>query len=213
MSQKQNREHRRWGRPNLISVFWLTVVWTALWGGFTPFRVFSGILVSLAVLVLLPLPPAGLEWTFRPVAALRLAAVFLKDLAVAGWQVTVLLLSGRTPVGGVIRVQLRSHSDLFLSTTAGMISLVPGTVVVDAHGLTGTLYLHVLDSEQPGGLQKAHTEALAQEGRILRAFGTAAMLTDAGFVPSGSMRAGRLDPRTGEILREGKGTNAGEAES
>lgn len=204
-------QRRRFGRPSLLAVVWLTVVWALLWGGFTPFRLLSGIVVALTVMVFLPLPSAGLKYTFRPIAALRLLLVFLRDLAVASWDVTVMLLTGRTPTGAVIRVKLHSHSDLFLSTTAGMISLVPGTVVVDAHRLTGTLYLHVLDANQKGGLQAAHDAALAQEERILRAFATDSMLTDSGYVPGGSMKAGRLNPHTGEVLRPATPQRGGEA--
>lgn len=200
------RPRRKWGQPRPLSIVWLTLVWMMLWGSFDLLGVVGGVIVALVATVLLPMPPLDLQMRVRPWAVVVLAAVFVKDLVLASWDITVMLLRGRIPTGAVIRVRLRSHSDFFLVTTAGMVSLVPGTVVVDAHRLTGTLYLHVLDVQGEDDLQLAHDNALAQEERLLRAFGTDSILVDAGYRPGARASAGRVDARTGEILDEGSGS-------
>lgn len=200
-------QRRRFRRPSLFITSWLTLVWVLLWGEISLSQVVFGVLVALTVTTLLPLPSTPMKWTVRPTALVRLVWEFVRDLSVASFQVTVLALSGRTPTSSVIRVQLHGHSDVYLATTAGLVSLVPGTVVVDAHRLTGTLYLHVLDAPDAESLQRAHDSALRQEELVLRTFATRAELVDAGYVPSASMKAGRLDARTGEVL--GRGTGAG----
>ena len=48
-------------------------------------------------------------------------------------------------------MQLRSQSDLFLTVTAQLCSLVPGSIVVEAHRLSGLLYIHVFDVSDAGG--------------------------------------------------------------
>ena len=187
-------------RPSLFITGWLTLVWVLLWGEFSLGQLVFGVLVALLVTTLLPLPSSPMKWTVRPTALVRLVLEFARDLIVASFQVTVLAVTGRRPLSSVIRVQLHGHSDVYLATTAGLVSLVPGTVVVDAHRLTGTLYLHVLDARDAEALQRAHDSALRQEELVLRAFATRAELVDAGYVPSASMKAGRLDARTGEVL-------------
>lgn len=191
---------RRWGQPRPLSIIWLTAVWMMLWGSFDLLGIVGGVIIALIATVLLPMPPLDLQMKLRPWALVVLVAVFVKDLVLASWDIILMLLRGRIPTGAVIRVRLRSHSDFFLVTTAGLVSLVPGTVVVDAHRLTGTLYLHVLDVKDENDLQIAHDNALAQEERLLRAFATNAMLVDSGYLPGARTSAGRVDARTGELL-------------
>ena len=51
---------------------------------------------------------------------------------------------GSVPRSSIVRVQLRSRSDLYLTQTAELVSLVPGTIVLEVHRATSTLYLHCL---------------------------------------------------------------------
>jgi multicomponent Na+:H+ antiporter subunit E len=69
--------------------------------------------------------------------------------------------------------------------TAELCSLVPGSLVVEAHRLTGMLYLHVLDVEQSGGVERARQTVLDQEERVLRAFASDSELREAGLAPVG----------------------------
>lgn len=71
--------------------------------------------------------------------------------------------------------------------------MVPGSIVIDAHRMTGMMYVHVFDVSGEDGLQKAHDTVIEQEERILRALASDQVLIEAGYVPSGSMRAGRLE--------------------
>jgi multicomponent Na+:H+ antiporter subunit E len=65
--------------------------------------------------------------------------------------------------------------------TGELCSLVPGSLVVEAHRLTGVLYLHVLDVAQSGGIEAARQSVLDQEERVLRAFASDAELARAGL--------------------------------
>lgn len=168
-------------------LIWLTIVWVLLWGDVSTGNVVAGFLIALIITTITPLPAATFDGRFRPVALARFVWVFLVDIVRASIQIASYAIRGKKPRGAVIRVQTRAHSDVFLTTTAGMTSLVPGSVVVDAHTSTGTLYIHVFDIDISGGLEAAHQQVLDQEERILRAFASHDQLVDAGFVPGSKM--------------------------
>lgn len=183
----------RFPHASMGMLVWLTVVWVLLWGEVTTGNILSGFILALVITSVAPLPAAPFDGRFRPWGLVRLVALFVWDILVASASIAWSVIVGRQPRGAVIRVQLRSHSDVFLTTTAGMTALVPGSVVVDAHRETGTLYVHVLHVEGgEKGLEKAHAAVLAQEERIVRAFGSHDQLMDAGFVPGSTPKAGRL---------------------
>ncbi|GMA32750.1 hypothetical protein GCM10025875_27420 [Litorihabitans aurantiacus] len=113
---------------------------------------------------------------------LRLLGTLAVDIVVASAQVTAVALRlGRDPRSGVIRVQLRSRSDLYLTLTADFCSLVPGSIIVEAHRATSTLYLHVLDLEAAGAVERARANVLEQEARILYALASDEEIARAGL--------------------------------
>lgn len=177
----------RFPRATMGMITWLAVVWVLLWGEVTTGNVLAGIILALFVTTVTPLPATRFDGRFRPRALVRLLAVFLWDIVKASWQISVFVFQRKTPQGAVIRVQTRSHSDVFLTATVGMTTLVPGSVTVDAHRETGTLYIHIFDVEMAGGLEAAHRAVLEQEERIIRAFASHDQLIDAGYVPSSKM--------------------------
>ncbi|MFH5821658.1 Na+/H+ antiporter subunit E [Georgenia sp. AZ-5] len=183
---------RRWPRASWGMLAWLTAVWVLLWGDITMANAVAGLGVALFVTTVAPLPRAPFDGRFRPWGVVRLVVRFAYDVVVASLQIAGMAVLRRQPRGAVIRVRLRGHSDSYLTATAGMTSLVPGSIVVEAHRLTGTLYIHVFDVELAGGLENAHRIVLDQEERILRAFASRDQLIDAGYVPGSSPRAGRL---------------------
>lgn len=165
------------------TMVWLTVVWVLLWGDLRLGNVLAGFAIAFAVTVLLPLPAVASGGRLRPLGMVRLIAHFVRDLIVASVQVGVQAFQPGPPVSAVIRVQLRSSSDLYLTLTAELCSLVPGSIVVEAHRLTRTLYLHVLDLDTAGGVEAARQSVLDQEERVLRAIASDTQLAAAGLEP------------------------------
>jgi multicomponent Na+:H+ antiporter subunit E len=180
---------RRPGSTQWPTVLWLVVVWVLLWGDLSVANVLAGLAVSLLITHGLRLPPIDFHGTVHPFGLVVLVARFLVDLVHASFQVSMLALRpDRLPHGAVIGVQLRSHSDLYLTLTAELCSLVPGSLVVEAHRVTGRLYLHVLDVAQVGGIERARRIVLDQEERVLRAFASDPELVEAGLTPYGLLR-------------------------
>jgi multicomponent Na+:H+ antiporter subunit E len=174
------RRHRL--RTQWVTVVWLTVVWVFLWGDLTVGNVLAGLIIAMAVTTGLRMAPIDFHGRFRPLGVARLVVRFAADLVRASFEVSFIALRPRyVPHGAVIGVQLRSHSDLYLTLTAELASLVPGSLVVEAHRLTGMLYLHILDVEQSGGIEAARQAVLDQEERVMRAFASDEELLAAGL--------------------------------
>jgi multicomponent Na+:H+ antiporter subunit E len=155
-------------------VLWLTAVWVVLWGSWTLLSVVSGVLVAVLVCAVFPLPPLRMRVRPHPVGIVVLVARFLADVVVASAQVARTTLRPPTDLhNAIVRVPLRSESDVVLTATTLMVSLVPGSVVVEAHRATHTLYLHALAVRDTEDVERVRRMVWDQERRILAAFGAA----------------------------------------
>lgn len=190
-------------RHQWLAVCWLALVWVLLWGDLSWGNVLGGLVVGLVVVVVLPLPSFDVHGRVRPLRVVVLAGRFVVDLVVASFQVAWFAVrSGREPRGAVVGVRLRNASDIYLTVTAELSSLVPGSLVMEVHRLTGMLYLHVLDLEWYGGADKVRADVLALEARVLRALASDAELDAAGL---GRARPGTATTAGPAVHRPGKG--------
>ena len=163
------------------AVAWLTAVWVLLWGDLSAANVLGGVVVGSLVLGLTPMPPLDFHGRLHVPSLLRLAGRFVVDLVVASVGVAALALDPRRrPRSAVLGVRLRNHSDLYLTLTAQLCSLVPGSIVVEAHRITGTLYIHVLDVTT-SGTDAARRHVLDTEARLMRAIASDEELAAAGL--------------------------------
>ncbi|MDP9800728.1 multicomponent Na+:H+ antiporter subunit E [Arcanobacterium wilhelmae] len=180
----------------------LTAVWVFLWGDPSTGNVVAGFLVALLVTTVTPFPTAPFDGRFRPLGVAILLWALLRDVLVSSAQLAWFILRGREPHGAVIRVHLRGHSDFRLAMVAGLTAIVPGSVVIETHRETSTVYVHVFDVGQAGGIEGVHRSVLEVEEHVLRAFASHDELLAAGFVPGSRTSAGRLPtpfaPVTGE---------------
>ena len=190
---------RRRGRltVHVIAATWIVAVWVLLWGDLSVANVVVGLVLALVITTVLPMPPIDFHGRVRPLGVARVIGHLVVEVTRASVQVSkIALRPGPAPRGAVIGVRLRSHSDLYLTLTAELASLVPGSLVIEAHRLTGMLYLHVLDAEAGGGVEAHRASVLELEERVLRALASDAELERAGLPgrrtgPDGSRRAGR----------------------
>lgn len=151
---------------------WLTAVWVALWGDLSAANVLGGLAVALVVCLVFPLPPLRMGLHVRAGWLGWLVVKFLGDVVAASAQVAwVTLRLHRPPRNAVIEVDLRTHSDFVLTVVAEMVSLVPGSLVVEARRSTHTLFLHVLDAGDMAGVETMRAQVLALERRVVLAFG------------------------------------------
>jgi multicomponent Na+:H+ antiporter subunit E len=160
-------------RHQLPLLVWLVLVWNLLWGTWSWANLLSGIVVALAVTLLLPLPPVVGGARVRPVALVAFVGYFLYDLlrsgALVAWQTV-------RPQGidrsAIITVQLRTDSDLLLTILTESLTLVPGSMVIDLDRENGTIALHILHVRDESDVDRQRASVLAQEDRVVRAFGS-----------------------------------------
>ncbi|WP_130340477.1 Na+/H+ antiporter subunit E [Micromonospora kangleipakensis] len=164
----------RW-RDEAVALGWLVLTWLLLWGEVTWGNVLGGLVVGGAVLLFFPLPPVTFGGRLRPGALLVLAATFAGELVSASVHVAAIAVRpGYRPRGAIIAVPLRVRTDLNLALTAEVISLVPGTLILEVDRDRAVLYAHVLDVRGPADLTASRDRILAVERRIVRAIGSPA---------------------------------------
>lgn len=157
---------------HLPVIAWLTLLWVLLWGSIAPLIVVGGVLVSVLVIMVFPFPQLHVAWRVRPLALLYLVARFLFDLAVASVNVSWLAVRpGPAPRSAVIEVPLVSGSELIQTLTADLISLVPGSLMIELDSKGRRLWVHVLDAGTPELIERARHNAKTQELRVLAAIG------------------------------------------
>jgi multicomponent Na+:H+ antiporter subunit E len=161
-------------RHQLPLLLWLVLVWNLLWGTWSWANLLSGAVVALAVTLLLPLPPVVGGFTLRPLRILAFAGTFLADLVSSGalvaWQTVRPRGIGRS---AIIRVQLRTDSDLLLTMISEALTLVPGSMVIDMDRENRTLAMHILHADDEDDLERQRAAVLRVEDRVVRAFGSA----------------------------------------
>ena len=171
-------------RHQLPLLVWLVLVWILLWGTWSWANLISGVAVALGVMLLLPLPPVVGGTRVRPLPLVRFVGHFLVDLVLSGAQVAWRALGpGGVTQGAIVRIQLRTDSDLLLTVVAETISLVPGSLVIDLDRERRLVAVHLLHADDLADVGRQKADVLATEDRIVRAFGTTADIAALGAAP------------------------------
>lgn len=160
-------------RQELPLLVWLVIVWGALWQDFSPGNLLFGALLAVAVARLFYLPPVELSGRFNVLYAVPFALVFLAKVVVASAQVLYLaVVRGPRVKNALVAVTLRSHQDLLVTATGHVISLIPGSLVVEVDRSTSTLYLHALNISSAADVENLKKEVRAIEAGLIRIMGT-----------------------------------------
>ncbi|MCD2192646.1 Na+/H+ antiporter subunit E [Actinomycetospora endophytica] len=148
---------RAWSvrRPQVLRVLWLTLVWILLWGTFSWANLIGGLVVAVGVLVVFPLPAVTSGGRVRPLALLRVVLDVARDLAVSSVQVAWQSVRPGPPIrSSIVAVEVPDDSELLMALLVECLSLVPGSVVVEASAAERTLWAHVLGVEDDAGVER-----------------------------------------------------------
>ncbi|MCJ8053324.1 Na+/H+ antiporter subunit E [Shinella curvata] len=151
----------------IIAVF--TLVWLAVSGSFTIPNLVLGIAAAALSLLLVRghIQPDGRR--LRPLKALSLLALFLRELALSAWKVAVLVVRPKMDLKpGIFAFPLTVDRDFEITLLANLITLTPGTLSVDVSEDRKTLYVHALDCSDPAGARRDIANGF--EKKILEAF-------------------------------------------
>ncbi|MBT2532606.1 Na+/H+ antiporter subunit E [Arthrobacter sp. ISL-48] len=160
-------------RQELPLLVWLVFVWGALWQDFSPGNLLFGALLAVVVARMFYLPPVEVSGRFNVLYAIPFALGFLGRVAAASFQVMYLaVFRGPYVSNAVVAVPLRSRQDLMVTATGHVISLIPGSLVVEVDRSTSTLYLHGLNVRNAEDAAKLRDDVRAIEARLIRIMGT-----------------------------------------
>jgi multicomponent Na+:H+ antiporter subunit E len=155
-------------RPRVLRVLWLTLVWVLLWGTFSWANLLGGLAVAIGVLVLFPLPAVSTGGRLRPFALLRVVLDVARDLAVSSVQVAwQSVRPGPPPRSSIVAVEISDDSELLMAMLVECLSLVPGSVVVDASAEERTLWAHVLGADDDAAVDRFRAQVARLEADLL----------------------------------------------
>lgn len=152
---------------------WLVVLWMLLWGSLSWLNLVTGILVAVLVTRVFYLPPVELSGRFNLWWALVFVVTFVWDVVKGSFHVAWIAVDPREiPHSSVIAVPLHSKSDLIMLLVSLNISLVPGSLVVEADRYGTVLYVHALDAHDERSIEHARRIVQRAERRIVRVIGS-----------------------------------------
>ena len=181
-----NGEVRRRFLQQLPLLVGLILLWMVLWNQFTVLSLLTGVAVAVIVTRVFYLPPVELPGRINLWYTLVFLAHFFLDVALASFQVAFQALNPRPiPRSSVIGIQLRTRSDLIMTLDAIAMSLVPGSLVVEADRERGILYLHTFATRTKDDVEAMRRKVLVVEARIVRAIGSRGDLARIGGAGAG----------------------------
>ncbi|WP_235686545.1 Na+/H+ antiporter subunit E [Tomitella gaofuii] len=152
-------------------IAWLTFVWVLLWGEVTAANILGGLAVSLAILILAPLPQLPVEGRLHPLSAITLVLRVAFDLVVSSVEVAWLSIRpGPPPMTAILRAHVSVRSDLVLGLLVDAINVVPGTIVLEVDRRARVLYIHVLDAHNAAKVDRFYENVARLERMFIRAF-------------------------------------------
>ena len=154
---------------------WLTGLWVLLWGDLSTANVLAGLVVAIGVLTLTRLPrPSDPDDAVRvaPLAAVHFLGYVIVKLVEANLVLAKEIVTPRNRINtGVVEASLRTESNLATMIVANVITLTPGTVVLESKGSPPVLYVNVLHLHD---LDQVRRDLLRIEQLSVRAFGSRA---------------------------------------
>ncbi|HLS93045.1 MAG TPA: Na+/H+ antiporter subunit E [Microbacterium sp.] len=155
---------------------WLIVLWMLLWGQFTVLAAVTGLAVAIVVTNVFRLPAAELTGRVNVVWLVFDVLRFLAELVSGAVQVAWQAITPGQPSAAIVRAPLRIDDDLIMTHVGVVLSLVPGSTVIEADRSHRVLFLHSIGVRSAEDVVKVRESALKWEARIVRAVGSRAEL-------------------------------------
>jgi multicomponent Na+:H+ antiporter subunit E len=152
-------------------LIWLTLVWILLWGNISVANVLSGLAIAVGITVLLPLPPVPVQGKVHPVSLLHLTIRVAWYLVLSSTQVAWLAIRpGPPPLNAVLRAELHIKSDLVLALAVNIITLIPGSIVLEIDQERRMIYAHVIDVGSERSVNQFYQQVNQVERLLVKAF-------------------------------------------
>ncbi len=152
----------------LINVL-LALAWAAVSGSFSPHNIVFGFVLGIAALSLIREQVGSVGYFGRARRVVSLALLFVYELILSAWRVTVLVLSPNMKLKpGIFAYPLKVDRDFEITLLANLITLTPGTLSVDVSEDRRFLYVHAIDCSDPAQTRREIADGF--ERKIMEAF-------------------------------------------
>ncbi len=121
----------------------LTLVWVALTGSFTYINFFAGFVISFFVLWINSRDSPDRRYFTIAFKIIGFFFFFLYEMLKANLQVAYEVMTSNLHMKpGIIKLELEARTDLEITLLASLISLTPGTLVIDVSDDRKVMYVH-----------------------------------------------------------------------
>ncbi|MBB1283591.1 Na+/H+ antiporter subunit E [Flavisolibacter sp. BT320] len=121
----------------------LTLIWLALTGIFTYINMFIGFVISYFILWILSRNSEDKRYFTIAFKVLGFFFFFLYEMLKANWQVAYEVMTSHLHMKpGIVKIELEAKTDLEITLLSNLISLTPGTLVVDVSDDRKVMYVH-----------------------------------------------------------------------
>lgn len=126
----------------------IAFTWMFLSVSFKPTTFIVGYLLGLLMLFMLRKSLSTRFYMDRLWAVIKLAALFLKELVMSNFSVLKLIIQPKMPIRpAIFAMPTVLEQDWEITLLSNLITLTPGTVVIDISDDNKTLYIHSIDFE------------------------------------------------------------------
>ncbi|MBI2868734.1 MAG: Na+/H+ antiporter subunit E [Chloroflexi bacterium] len=137
----------------MIGLLWnilLTLAWASLSGDFSVLNLAVGFIIGYFVLFISRNILGAGSYIAKAPQALTLVTFFLWELLLSSLNVAYIVISPRQRQRpGILAVPLDASTDAEITLLANLISLTPGTLSLQVSDDKKTLYVHVLNIDDP----------------------------------------------------------------
>ncbi|WP_051687729.1 MULTISPECIES: Na+/H+ antiporter subunit E [Micrococcales] len=160
-------------RTELPLLIWLVLVWGAMWRDFSIGNLLFGLILAFVLVRVFYLPPVQLSGRFNPFWAAVLAAKFIWWIGVASFEILWFAVRPQgAPQSAVVSVRLDIKSDLLITVVGHIVSLIPGSLVVEVDRRNAAIYFHVINIESDEDVRRFQRSVRMIEAYVIRVMGT-----------------------------------------
>jgi multicomponent Na+:H+ antiporter subunit E len=121
----------------------LTLVWVALTGSFSYINLFIGFIISFFVLWVISRGSSDNRYFTLAFKIIRFFFYFLYEMLKANLQVAYEVMTWNLHMKpGIVKLELEAKTDIEITLLANLISLTPGTLVIDVSDDKKVMYVH-----------------------------------------------------------------------
>lgn len=178
----------------VVLILWLVVLWGALWQDYGIGNLVFGLVLAVLVVRVFKLPPVRSSGRFNALRALEFLAKFLWWVFLGSVQVLWLAVRpGPQPSNAVVSVRLRSTDDLIMTAVGQVISLIPGSLVVEVDRRSATIYFHAIDVATDEDVRRFRDRVFAVERLVVEVMGSREHLAEVRGRTGGRTRVRRFE--------------------